>query len=75
MANKAFQLPIRGYSLGLSPDKQPPLTTGYMDNIFPRGQLEKWIRLVQRPGNDKKLAAQIAGAFPVVILLSVTTVD
>jgi len=76
MANKEFQVPIKGYSLGVQPDKQPQGTTGYINNMYPRGQLEGWIRLVQRPGLDKTFAAQIGGdTAPIVLLLSVTTVD
>jgi len=71
-----FQIPIKGYSEGFTPDKQPSLTTGYMDNMFPRGTLEEKIRLTQRPGLDKTFAAQIGGdTAPIVCILSVTTVD
>jgi len=71
-----FSIPIKGYSEGFTPDKQPQLTTGYMDNMFPRGTLEKKIRLVQRPGLNKTFAAQVGGdATPIVCMLSVTTVD
>lgn len=76
MANKEFQIPIKGYSSGLPPHIQPTLTTGYMDNMFPRGTLEQKIRLTQRPGLDKTFAVQIGGdSAPVVCMLSVTTVD
>jgi len=69
-------IPIKGYSEGFSADKQPQLTTGYMDNMFPRGTLEKKIRLTQRPGLDKMFAAQVGGgAVPIVCILSMTTVD
>ena len=71
-----LSIPIKGYSDSFTPDKQPQLTTGYMDNMFPRGTLEKKIRLTQRPGLDKAFAAQIGDeAAPIVFLLSVTTVD
>lgn len=76
MANRDFSIPIKGYSEGLSPDKQPPLTTGYMDNMYPRGTLEKKIRLTQRPGVDKAFAAQIGGeAAPIVFIGAITTID
>ena len=76
MSNRDFQLPIKGYSLKVPSNKQPPLTTGYMDNIYPFGTLEGLLRLVQRPGTDKAYAAQIGGAeAPTVVLLSITTVD
>jgi len=76
VANKEFQIPIRGYSEGLSPDKQPPLTTGYADNIYPRGTLEKKIRFVQRPGLDKIFDQQIGGGDALITAMcSVTTVD
>lgn len=76
MANRDFQIPIKGYSASLPPDKQAPLTTGHMDNIYPFGALDNKIRLVQRPGMDNVFAQQIAGSsMPVVVMLSVTTVD
>lgn len=76
MANRDFSIPIRGYSTKLQPDKQPQLTTGYISNMYPIGTILQWLRLVQRPGTDKAFAQQIGGAeAPIVILLSVTTVD
>lgn len=76
MANKDFLIPIRGYSDSLPADKQAPLTTGHIDNIYPFGALDNKIRLVQRPGLDNVFAQQIAGStMPVVVMLSVTTVD
>ncbi len=76
MAAKEFVLPIRGFSLSTSPDNQPEGTTGYMDNMFPVGTFERWMRLVQRPGLDKTFSQQIGGgAVYIAALLSVTTVD
>lgn len=76
MANRDFQVPIKGYSAGLSTDKQPPLTTEYIDNMCPRGTLEKKIRLTQRAGLDKVFAQQIGGdTAPIVAICSVTAVD
>lgn len=76
MANRNIAIPIKGYSEGLSPDKQPSLTTGYMDNMYPRGTLEKKIRLTQRPGSEKVFAQQIGGdTAPIVAVCSVTTID
>jgi len=76
MANRDFQIPIKGYSEGLSADKQPPLTTGFMDNMYPRGTLEKKIRLTQRPGLDKIFPQQIGGdSAPIITMCSITTVD
>lgn len=71
-----FNIPIKGYNEGLSADKQPALTTGYMSNMYPRGTLEKKIRLVQMPGADKAFAAQIGGMSVAVIkLFSITVVN
>ena len=76
MANRDFGIPVKGYSTKLQPDKQPQLTTGYISNMYPIGTLEQWLRLVQRPGTDKAFAQQIGGdTAPIVVLLSITTVD
>lgn len=77
MANHAFNIPIKGYSEILPPDKQPALTTGYMNNMFPRGALERKIRLVQRPGLDKVFTQQVGGtpSAPTVFMFTITTVD
>lgn len=75
MANRAFNLPIKGYSDVIPPDKQVPLTTGYMNNMYPLGALDNKIRLVQRPGLGNTFAYQISGvAAPVVAILSVTAI-
>lgn len=76
MANKEFELPIRGVSEGLPPDKQEQLTTGYMNNMIPRGVLERKIRLTQRPGLDKVYTQQVGGAdAPIVWIGSIVVVD
>lgn len=76
MSNRDFQIPIKGYSTCLPPDKQAPLTTGHMDNIYPFGALDNKIRLVQRPGMDNVFAQQIGGeAAPIVAMCSVTVVS
>jgi hypothetical protein len=76
MANKEFTLPIKGFSLGVPPHLQPPATTGYINNMFPKGQLEQWIRLEQRDGLDKAFDEQVGGdTAPTIFILSVTTVD
>ena len=76
MANKQFNIPIKGFSESLTPDKQPGLTTGYMDNIFPRGTLERKLRLTQRPGLDKVFSQQVGGIdTPIIFMFSITTVD
>ena len=75
MANKDFMLPIKGFSDALPADKQPMLTTGYMNNIYPFGALDNKIRLVQRPGMDNVFAQQIGGqAAPIIAMCSVTVV-
>ena len=47
-----------------------------MDNMYPRGTLEKKIRLTQRPGLDKIFDQQIGGdSAPIITMCSITTVD
>ena len=71
-----FQLPIKGESKGFVPDKAPPLTSHYMNNVRPVDVLENRVRLGQRPGLDKKYSQQIGGiANAVIELLSVTVID
>lgn len=48
-----FFLPIRGVSYGFSPDKAPPLTSHFMNNVRAVDVLEKRVRIGQRPGIDK----------------------
>jgi hypothetical protein len=75
MANRDFNMPIKGFSDSLSPDKQIPLTTGHMNNIYPYGALDNKIRLIQRPGLGNTFAYQISGvASPIVVILSVTAI-
>jgi hypothetical protein len=70
-----FLLPIRGKSLGMPQDKQPPLTSGYLNNVRPRDVLENRVRIGQRPGLDKWSADQIGSAEqPIVALTSVSSV-
>lgn len=68
--------PIKGINAAVNPDKQPPLTTDYMDNVWPADTLEKRIRLGQRPGVDKAFAQQIGGAAVAIVAVNIiTTVD
>jgi len=46
-------LPIKGIFKGMTFDKNPNLTSGYMNNVRPRDVLENRIRIGQRPGLDK----------------------
>lgn len=76
MANRIIQLPIKGYSEGFPVGNQPPLTTGYINNVFPRGALEGKIKLTQRPGFDKAFSQQIGGsACPIVAMIQMTVLD
>ena len=69
-------LPVKGFSEILPVENQELGTTPYALNIRPRDVLEKRMRVGQRPGLKKAYSQQIGGdAFPVVVLLSVTTVD
>lgn len=76
MANRIINLPIKGFSAGFPVENQPPLTSGYMNNVLPRDTLENKIRLGQRPGLDKVLTQQIGGSSqPIVAIIQVTSVD
>jgi hypothetical protein len=69
-------LPLGGYSEGMSPDKQQPMTTAYCSNIRARDTLERKIRIGQRPGLKKAYSVQIGGAAsPIVALLSITRIS
>jgi len=71
-----FNPPLLGINNAVNPDKQPSLTTDYMDNVWPIDVLEKRIRLGQRPGVDKAFDGQIGNASnPIVAVCVVTTVD
>ena len=71
-----FNLPLQGYSRGLIPGNEQPMTSPYMSNVRPRDTLEGWIRLGQRPGLKKAYSQQIGGAAsPVVWIGCVTTLD
>jgi len=54
--------PIKGVSKGLPVDKEPPTTSGYMNNVRPVDVLERQLRLGQRPGLDKWSETQIGDA-------------
>ncbi len=68
--------PIKGISKGLPVDKEPPTTSGYMNNVRPVDVLERQLRLGQRPGLDKWGAGtQIGDAeMPVVAFCLVAAV-
>lgn len=67
--------PIRGISKGLPVDKEPPTTSGYMNNVRPVDVLEKQLRLGQRPGLDKWSTDQIGDSEqPVVAMCIVAAV-
>lgn len=69
-----IQAPIKGTSKGVSVDKEPPNTSGYMNNVRPEDVLEKRIRLGKRPGLDKWSDTQVGGAeFPIVAMCVVST--
>ena len=71
-----FQLPLEGFSRGLTPGTEKVTTSPYMSNVRPRDTLEGWIRIGQRPGLKKAYAQQIGGgANPIVWMGSITTVD
>ena len=68
--------PIKGVSKGLPVDKEPPTTSGYMNNVRPVDVLERQLRLGQRPGLDKWGAGtQIGDAeIPVIAMCIVAAV-
>jgi len=75
MANLIFQPPIKGVSLSLPFDAQPPATSGHMLNVRPVDTLESRLRIGQRPGLDKKFAQQMGGGLPIVEMVNIVTVD
>ena len=67
--------PIKGVSKGLPVDKEPPTTSGYMNNVRPVDVLERQLRIGQRPGLDKWSDTQIGAAEqPVVAVCIVAAV-
>lgn len=76
MSNLEIQLPIKGFSNGAPNDKQPDLTSPYMNNCRPQDVLENKIRLGQRPGLDKWGNGDQVGAAeqPVVAMIIISSV-
>lgn len=68
--------PIKGISKGLPVDKEPPTTSGYMNNVRPIDTLERRLRLGQRPGLDKWGAGTQIGSSeqPVVAMCIVASI-
>jgi hypothetical protein len=64
MATVEFGMPVK-----LPLDKEPPLTSGDMNNVRPRDVLENRIRMGQRPGLDKRYAQQIGGASASIVAM------
>ncbi|MHC4891456.1 MAG: hypothetical protein ACYTEO_18540 [Planctomycetota bacterium] len=69
MATVEFGMPVKGVSRGLPLDKEPPLTSGDMNNVRPRDVLENRIRMGQRPGLDKRYTQQIGGTAAVIVAI------
>jgi hypothetical protein len=68
--------PIKGISKGLPVDKEPPTTSGFMNNVRPVDVLERQLRLGQRPGLSKWSTDQIGAAEqPVVAMCIVASVN
>ena len=63
--------PIRGVSKGLPVDKEPPVTSGYMNNVRPVDSLERRLRLGQRPGLDKWSTDQIGDSEQPVVAMTI----
>jgi len=74
MANKIFQIPIKGISEGFDTSNSEPLTSGYMNNVRPVDCLERKLRLGQRPGVDKKYAQQIGGVAGAIVAITAVSV-
>lgn len=74
MANVDIQIPIKGFSSAAPNDKQPALTTPYMNNCRPFGKNGK-IQLWQRFGLDKwGVGTQVGAAEqPVVCMVVVSS--
>lgn len=76
MSLEEIPLPLKGVAESLPLDKSDPVSSPHMNNCRPIDVLEKRIRIGQRSGLDKALAAQIGGgASPIVEMLSITTVN
>ena len=63
--------PIKGISKGFPVDKEPNITSGYMNNVRPVDVLEKRLRLGQRPGLDKWSTDQIGDSEQPVVAFTV----
>ena len=74
--NIRFDLPLKGYSVGIIPADTPRSLSGDMNNVRPQDSIERRLRIGQRPGLSKASATQIATALsPVVAIGSVSVVD
>lgn len=69
--------PIKGISKGLPVDKEPPTTSGYMNNVRCVDTLEGKLRLCQRPAvRNWGAATQIGAAeMPVVAMTIVAAIS
>jgi hypothetical protein len=56
MATVEFGMPVKGVSRGLPLDKEPPLTSGDMNNVRPRDV-------------DKRYTQQIGGTAAVIVAI------
>jgi len=69
MANIEFQFPVLGLNKGEAFDKQPKMTSDYLNNVRPYDVLENRRRGGQRPGLEKMFSEQVSGmAVPVVAI-------
>ena len=68
--------PFKGFHKGLGAEKQPAGTTPWIQNMRVIDTQDNRFRGGQRPGLKKAYVEQVAGStMPVVLLISVTTVD
>lgn len=69
--------PIKGVSKGFSVDKEPNITSGYINNVRPIDVLESQLRIAQRPGIDKWGAGTLVGGAnnPIVAFCVVASVS
>ena len=75
MANLELPFPFMGLNAGEAVDKQPPNTSGHLNNVRPYDVMEIRKRGGQRPGLDKRFAQQLGGtaSVPIVAMCDVTT--
>jgi hypothetical protein len=68
-----LQFPFAGLHEGLPAEKQPPATSAKLQNVRPFDVEEGRARGGQRPGFIKAYTTQVGGAYPVLVMATITT--